>query len=262
MTQPKALFDSSMAGVKITKAELQKRLQILGETPPSAWTKVQLASRLAELSEENETILSERDAAKLVNRCKTKVALQELMTEHQVYYTRHQNSDQLKSSLLRYFMENKVPANEGNYMGFGKHSQMTYGETLVLAPQYVDWCVKTAAEEPECHWRLRRFARWIQSLGEKEKQEITRRVQIEHRSSPPRRGYMPASSASSNAATENRWEMVSDMEMIPVEAHDQNVKIRELEAELKQLKEMIVANKEATEEPSGVRKKQSRTDEA
>ncbi|OLQ13157.1 LON peptidase N-terminal domain and RING finger protein 1 [Symbiodinium microadriaticum] len=169
-----------MSGAKMTKAELQKRLQMLGETPPAGWTKVQLASRLAEISEESETTLSERDAAKMVNKCKTKVALQELLTEHQVYYTKHQNSDQLKSSMLKYLMENKVPASESNYMGFGKHSQLTYGETLVFMPAYVEWCVTTAAEEPECHWRLRRFARWVQGLGEGEKKEITKRIQIEH----------------------------------------------------------------------------------
>ncbi|CAE7819280.1 unnamed protein product [Symbiodinium necroappetens] len=250
-----------MSGAKMTKAELQKRLQMLGETPPAGWTKVQLASRLAEISEESETTLSERDAAKMVNKCKTKVALQELLTEHQVYYTKHQNSDQLKSSMLKYLMENKVPASENNYMGFGKHSQLTYGETLVFMPAYVEWCVTTAAEEPECHWRLRRFARWVQGLGEGEKKEITKRIQIEHHGSPPKKSYAATSASSSTTNNENKWEMVSDLEMIPAEANDQSSKIRELENELRQLRDMIQAKTETDKELSSARKKANRNDE-
>eukprot|EP00439_Symbiodinium_sp_Y106_P022094 s4419_g2.t1 len=254
-----------MSGAKLSKSELQKRLQALGETPPAAWTKVQLASRLAELSEETETILSERDAAKMVNKCKTKVALQELLTEHSVYFTKHQNSDQLKSSMLKYLMENKVPATEDNYMGFGKHSHLTYGETLVMMTAYTEWCVTTAVEEPECHWRLKRYVRWVQSLGDSEKRQIQKRTQIGQRrplQSPPRHGYSTTHSASSGMTNEHRWEMVSDMEMVPAESSEQAARIRELETEMKQLKEMIANNNQnPTEDSTSVHKKQNRTSE-
>eukprot|EP00439_Symbiodinium_sp_Y106_P011041 s11760_g1.t1 len=59
---------------------------------------------------------------------------------------------------------------------------------------------------------------------------------------------------------EHRWEMVSDMEMVPAESSEQAARIRELEAEMKQLKEMTANNNQnPTEDSMSVHKKQNRT---
>ena len=100
-----------------------------------------------------------------------------------------------------------------------------------------------------------------EGLGEGEKKEITKRIQIEHHGSPPKKGYAATSASSSTANNENKWEMVSDLEMIPAEANDQSSRIRELENELRQLRDMIQAKTETDKEPSSVRKKANRNDE-
>ena len=92
-----------------TKADMQRTLQEMGETPPSSWTKLQLKTRIEELKEAQPDIMTEKDAVKEINKCRTKAAVQALMDQHQIPYPKHANSDQLKAMLLKYYMENLVP---------------------------------------------------------------------------------------------------------------------------------------------------------
>lgn len=77
--------------MNVTKKEMQDKLQSLGETAPSSWTKVQLSARLAELNAENqeltETIMTEREVVKTINRCKRKADLQQLLREHSLRFS-------------------------------------------------------------------------------------------------------------------------------------------------------------------------------
>lgn len=75
---------------------MQQKLIEMGEAPPPGWTKVQLSARIAELTQESEQILTEREASKMINRCKTKLALQELLDDFHIEYTRAQTMDQLR----------------------------------------------------------------------------------------------------------------------------------------------------------------------
>ncbi|CAE7365343.1 unnamed protein product, partial [Symbiodinium sp. CCMP2456] len=147
---------STMPTTGSTKLEMQQKLIKMGETPPASWTKVQLATRIAELTASMDLPMTEREASKMINRAKTKQALMDLLSEHNQTYSSRHTMDQLRAIMLRYLMETKVPASYDNYMGFGKYSQRTYGQTLTNFPSYTEWAVKTAAEEEECHWRLRR----------------------------------------------------------------------------------------------------------
>ena len=61
-------------------------------------------------------------------------------------------------------------------MGFGKHSSRTYGETLVMAPSYVTWCINTADEEDRPYWRLVRFANWARNVGVGQRRAIEKIV--------------------------------------------------------------------------------------
>ena len=244
----------------MTKSEMQQKLASLGEVPPASWTKVQLSARISELTQAAEVILTEREAAKMINRCKTKLALQELLTEHGLEYTRSQTVDQLRGVMLKYLMENKVPAGASNFMGFGKHSSLNYGQVITHFPSYVTWCVDTASTEGECHWRLRRFALWAQGLSKTEKEVIGRNPDSElesalHAWRPTRRaapkGYLPRTpaSASSSETTEHKWELMSvqpdenhDQEMIPAGSTSSAVRLAEMEEEIRQLKEMVKNN--------------------
>ena len=49
-------------------------------------------------------------------------------------------------------------------MFFGKHDDRSYDE-MSKNPEYCRWCVFTATESPEAHWRPRRFVAWLKSLG-------------------------------------------------------------------------------------------------
>ncbi|CAE7706670.1 unnamed protein product [Symbiodinium sp. CCMP2592] len=222
---------------KATKSDLQKKLASYGETPPTGWTKIQLTSRLNELMEDQEHIMTEREAAKLVNKCKTKQAVMEMLEEYALDYDKKQNSDQLRSKMLRHLMENLVPSTEANFMGFGKHSQATYGQVLATLPSYSEWCIKTESEEPECHWRLRRYARWAKNLSATQKQQVTRGLEAVER--PSSSSYQRTRMGTPSTGSTAEWEMTGDMEMIPVETSTQDERIGELEQEVKELKELL-----------------------
>ena len=118
------------------------------------------------------------------------------------------NSDQLRSILLRHLMETKVPAHEDNFMGFGKYSQWTYGQTAVHAPSYSAWTVEKATSESECHWRLR-YAVWYQGLSRSDKlrlENITSGSEKQGGQSS-RRGYPQIPSASSTGPMSTTLEL-------------------------------------------------------
>ncbi|CAE7382440.1 unnamed protein product [Symbiodinium sp. KB8] len=254
---PNPLFlAENMPSNSMTKAEMQQKLASLGELAPTSWTKVQLSARIAELSQEQEAALTEREASKMINRCKTKAALQEMMTENGLEFTKSQTVDQLRGTMLRFLMEHKVPAGASNYMGFGKHSSLTYGQVVTNFTSYTTWCVETAANESECHWRLRRFALWAQGLSRTEKEAMSKKTENELETTltawkTPRRAaakaYHPrqAPSASSGEPTESKWELMSiqaesqDQEMIPETSSSSTTRLAEVEAELRELKELI-----------------------
>ncbi|CAE7858507.1 unnamed protein product [Symbiodinium microadriaticum] len=192
----------------------------------------------------------------MINRCKTKAALQEMMTENGLEFTKSQTVDQLRGTMLRFLMEHKVPAGASNYMGFGKHSSLTYGQVVTNFTSYTTWCVETAANESECHWRLRRFALWAQGLSRTEKEAMSKKTENELETTltawkTPRRAaakaYHPrqAPSASSGEPTESKWELMSiqaesqDQEMIPETSSSSTTRLAEVEAELRELKELI-----------------------
>ncbi|CAE7256731.1 unnamed protein product, partial [Symbiodinium sp. KB8] len=250
-----------MPSTSLTKAQMQSKLAEMGETPPPGWTKVQLSARIAELTSESEQILTEREASKMINRCKTKLALQELLDEYHLEYTRGQTMDQLRGRALRHLMETKVPSSPQNYMGFGKYSSLTYGQVATNYESYTEWCIKTAREEEEAHWRLRRFAQWAQRLSKSEKEALSRfrenaieeemNAWMGHRQTGYSRSYKPktASSASSSETADSKWEMMSvdrpdhwtDNELIPENKMGSEKKIEALEEEVHQLKEMVKA---------------------
>ena len=221
-----------------TKKEMQAQIMKHGETPPSGWTKVQLKARLVELMESQVQVMTERDASKIVNGRKTKAALQEKMDEYNLEYTSKMNSDQLRSHLIRYLMETQVPSTEHNFVGFGKYSQWEYGEAAIHAPSYSAWTVETATNETECHWRLRRYANWYQGLSRSDKTRLAQMTPHPetNRERSEAHGHRSQRSAPSAGSTTSVTE--TDMELIPEVS--QTERINELEAELKQLKEMMM----------------------
>ncbi|CAE7728758.1 unnamed protein product [Symbiodinium necroappetens] len=248
-----------MPSTTLSKYQMQQKLIEMGEAPPPGWTKVQLSARIAELTQESEQILTEREASKMISRCKTKLALQELLDDFHIEYTRAQTVDQLRGMGLRHLMENKVPASPQNYMGFGKYSALTYGQVLTNYESYAEWCVKTSQEEGESHWRLKRFALWVQRTSRSEKVALSkmRENAIEEdmtvwnpgRTGTTSRGYKPRNqaSASSSEMSDNKWELMSvdrpdpltDSELVPEDKTRSEVKIAALEEEIHQLKEMV-----------------------
>ncbi|CAE7753610.1 unnamed protein product [Symbiodinium necroappetens] len=227
----------------VTKKEMQDRLRQQGENPPTSWTKVQLAARLAELAEEitpTTSTMTERDAVKIINRCKRKAELQALLQEHGVPFTPAQTVDQLKSRIYKHLMETQVIPAGSESMGFGKHSEMTYNQVIVEKPEYTKWCISTAVENPESHWRLLRFAQWAQGISMSEKEAIRGRLGTSWTTAYPVRAVAAKRIAAPSRASgsETSWEMTQevnqDLEMIPEEAMS---RIKELELELGRLRQ-------------------------
>ena len=152
----------------------------------------------------------------MVNKCRNKQALKDLLDEFNVTYGTSANSDQLKSLAIQHLMQTKVPSTQHNYLGFGKFAALTYGQTIINQGSYTKWCIQTAREEKGCHWRLKRYATWAQSIGTGEKAEIARFLENTETLSPPRTSRVEAAASSSRSVEEasSTW---SDMEMIPAE---------------------------------------------
>ena len=221
----------------MSKKEMQEQLARHGETAPSGWTKIQLKSRLVELAADQADVMTEREASKMINRCKTKAMLQEKMDEFQLTYTAKMNSDHLRSALLRYLMETQVPPHEENFMGFGKHSGWTYGETAIHAPSYSAWTVETATNEPECHWRLKRYALWYQGLSRSDKVRLesvtpapqNKKEKDMHRGDPSSRAT--SSIGATSSVIDSETELVAEV--------SQEDRLQELELELKKIREAM-----------------------
>ncbi|CAE7857438.1 unnamed protein product [Symbiodinium sp. KB8] len=237
----------------VTKKEMQDRLRQQGENPPTSWTKVQLAARLAELAEEitpTTSTMTERDVVKMINRCKRKAELQALLQEHGVPFAPAQTIDQLKSKIYKHLMETQVIPSGPENMGFGKHSEMTYNQVIVEKPEYTKWCISTAVENPESHWRLLRFAQWAQGISMSEKEAIRGRLGTSWTTAYPVRAAAAKRIAAPSGASgsETSWEMTQevnqDLEMIPEEAMS---RIKELELELGRLRQEM-KNREGNHE--------------
>ena len=238
-----------MPSSSMSKKEMQEQLLKHGEIPPSGWTKVQLKSRLIEISESEPNVMTERDASHIVNRCKTKAALQEKMDEYKLEYNSKTNCDQLRGSLIKHLMETQVPASESNFLGFGKRSSWTYAETAVHAPSYSAWAVETATNERECHWRLRRYALWYQGLSRSDKMRLEQAIPYPEsgKEMMGRRGYGSNRAASSTGPASTSTE--TEAELIPEVS--QTKRITELETELRQLKEMVMKNSDGSHSGKG-----------
>ena len=116
-------------------------------------------------------------------------------------------------------------------MGFGKHSARTYGETLVMAPSYVNWCITTADEEDDPHWRLVRFANWARNVSADKKKMLERVITKDLTwNARPRSSRVGSSMASSSQG----WE-VAEMETNEPETTNED-RIKALEEELQDLR--------------------------
>ena len=239
---------------QLTKVELQAEIQAYGETPPAAWTKIQLVARLSELREadQNQARVTEKDVVRAINQKKTKAELRQMMEDNQLQWGRNATIADLKKILFEHGMK-EVLATDQDHMGFGKHSHLTFREVLLDMPSYTKWCIETMEEGPECHWRLRRFATWANNVTESEKERLRQahmggefKVKPKAKSlQPPRRLHVPsqgtASQVSSQMTDGQSWEIAEDeSENITPEQAIQNLEmqIRDLRRQLQQPREM------------------------
>ena len=93
-----------------------------------------------------------------------------------------------------------------------------YGEVVGQAMSYMTWTIRTMEDNPDCHWRLRRFGTWAKNLSEREKENLVQLYNNPENSSGSfaphsRRATLP-SAASSSAGPESQWDHA---ELIPDE---------------------------------------------
>ena len=165
------VFTGDMALSKQTKAELTRRIQEYGETPPTRWNKTELVCRLEELMKmqgEDKTTLKLQAKSSLKNQItelnkarKKKIDLVNyLQNTLGLTVGPNETIDQMATRGIQ-AIYSTVAATSQDHVGFGRHNQITYGELLNTYPTYVTWVKQTALEADDPDPRLMRLAAWL-----------------------------------------------------------------------------------------------------
>ncbi|OLP92132.1 Retrovirus-related Pol polyprotein from transposon TNT 1-94 [Symbiodinium microadriaticum] len=165
------VISNLMATSKMTKADLVKRIQEYGENPPTRWNKPELICRLEELmkmqGEDKATLkLQSKDSLKSqiteLNKARKKKADLTVHLQNNLGLSVGPNEtvDQMMTRGVQAIYK-QVAATSQDVVGFGRHSQITYGELLNNYPTYANWVQQTALEADDPDPRLMRLAAWI-----------------------------------------------------------------------------------------------------
>ena len=217
---------------KVTIASLRAQLEERGETPPTRWTKVELQHRLQELQKEKgETVVvskkgktplqSQITAINTASRLKSKIT-QLLQEEMMQEVTPNMTIEQMKMKAMQFAYEHTAVSGD-DYVGFGRHSSMTYRTLKDEYPQYAAWVRATAKEEKETCVQLRRLATWLeQEMAQPIEEKVTKWTLVEPPEESPRpqpkaksalgsRGRSSASSGASSVSDSVLRELVTTL---------------------------------------------------
>ena len=116
---------------------------------------------------------------------------------------------------------------DNEFVGFGKYGDKTYLEVWNEHPSYASWVLTTNQESDSPHWRLRRFARWLQQ--QKHQKAFMEVTASQHR-------IKTSSKADSSVGS---FTVVDPKGYIPEKEHpDQTQMVQEL-AELEQMRQTL-----------------------
>ena len=157
------------------KEDLMKKLIDLGEAVPKSWTKAQVQARLLELDAENPQAESLLDQAMARLKKAHRTGKQDLINHMKRDLKMTMTGNETMTTLMQKGTEHihkLYPSQACDYLQFGKHGDLTYGEVSQQDPAYVAWAVTTLQEGPSS-WQLTRFATWAhkQALDKEVKQE-------------------------------------------------------------------------------------------
>ena len=242
----------------MTKEELRRGMEGLGERPNPRHTKVELRHRISELTGEdmgrnvkgqNKTLSPCQQLIKELNKASNKkkadvvsFCLDTLkMSEKEV---NHKTVAQLQMAAMKNIMIN-TSVHFLDQVNFGKHSECLYHEILEKFPEYGVWIKKTYREGgSSCDPLLRRLACWLEDQDKEElKTEATPKKALF-------RGYATSKKmahdtpSASNSASSSSSETKVFKEMIGA--------IRELQKEVQELKQEPARKKAVKSEESDV----------
>ncbi|CAE7660472.1 RE1, partial [Symbiodinium sp. CCMP2456] len=157
---------------KMNTKQLRDAIQTFGEIPAESWNNSQLRHRLQELMDEQDEEWAStpgrrkdtplQQQIKQLNRNKRKKAdLQEYVSKVLgLPVSENETMWQLETKALDHLYFN-VESCSRDVVGFGRHSNLTYGELVQQFPRYVDWVKTTHKETEETNPRLKRLAEWL-----------------------------------------------------------------------------------------------------
>lgn len=146
-------------------------LREAGEEVPASWTILQMKTKWEELQsakvEITENNLEEKIKG-LKRASRKKADLTDFLKTEEIPMSSNATIAQMFARAEEAITQRFEP--KGNeLMGFGKHGNMTFQETLDQAPGYATWCKTTVMETDDCSWHMKRFVKWLhmQEHGEK-----------------------------------------------------------------------------------------------
>ncbi|CAE7632776.1 RE1 [Symbiodinium sp. CCMP2592] len=161
---------------RLNKSELILHLRSLGEEAPENWGKLELQQRISELAEEQPALATTtlgktplEDLMSKINKASRKKSVLRSLLEDELRVTVGENDTiaamQRKATVAAL---DRCEPHPNDYLGFGKHSQLTMIETYERDRDYCKWVVATAAEG-EASQRLKRFSKWLVKIEEEAK---------------------------------------------------------------------------------------------
>ena len=238
----------------LSREELRRALEGLGETPNPHWRKVELRHRLHELTGEDmgRNVKSQSQGLtpcqaliKELNKASRKKKSEVIKFCMETLHLSEQEVTNKTVAQLQMMAMSKImlesPADAMDQVNFGKHHTCRYHEILAKHYEYGKWVQKTFLEHgPNCDPRFQRLAKW---LIEQEKAELqpdklpAQKIFQGYTKGPAPTSPMPASSTASSS-------MENDVlkEMIGA--------IRDLQKEVQNLKQEPVRKKAPKHEDS------------
>ena len=153
---------------RLNKGELTLHLRSLGETAPESWGKLELQQRIRELAEANPTLAVATPGKTPLEILMSKITKASRKKSHLRTLLEDELQIQVSDCDTIAVMQRKATVaaldscepHPNDFVGFGKHSQLTMIETYERDRDYCKWVVATASEGDACQ-RLKRFSKWI-----------------------------------------------------------------------------------------------------
>eukprot|EP00435_Cladocopium_sp_Y103_P016472 s2436_g4.t1 len=140
--------------------------QTLGEEVPKTWTLAQLKAHWEDVKPKANHLTLEYKLKELKKASRKKGNLMEFLQVQGISFNPSMTIAQMMNLGEKEITQLFEPTDE-EFVGFGKHGNLTYIELYEKHPSYLVWAKKEVMESDDPGWRLERLVRWYSQMSAK-----------------------------------------------------------------------------------------------